>query len=166
MSESQRKPRLSTVLKLIREGHYDKNLSEIEMGVGERRTAILDEVEKLVKDTLGDHYIITTVQPKQREPRFPLGPFKSVEDGGIKLRDDPGVPEGQATEVFRAPKLSLDEDPLSAEDESRSPMFGSIPDDELTPPEVGDPAPDWPNYEQQETTTEGENDVRTDSLKL
>jgi hypothetical protein len=167
MSESQRKPRLSTILKLIREGHYDKNLSEIEMGVGERRTAILEEVEKLVKDTLGANYIVTTVQPtpQKRAPVLPLGPFRSDGGGDQMIYPD--------EEVIAAEKLSLDEDPLSKDDESRSPVFGSLDDlPEGADVEIANAgAPDVSEFltqlgSQEHPATEGDTDVRTDTLEL
>ena len=113
-----RRPTLNNLLAGIQEGKYDKNLSEIIFAVGKRREAIADEVIDFVKSSLGDDWEVTRSNTKR------VTSIVQLDQTGEEI----GVIETNE-EVLRAPRLSLEEDPLSEEDESRSPIFGSIGDE-------------------------------------
>jgi len=134
-----RTPRLESVLRAIEAGAYDENIKAIYEAVMGRKTVLQQKVLEAVKDVFGDDYGVSRAAPEQ-----PGRPNVFVERHKERAREQLGIGEDATAplEEIRAPDGSpmdpeeearlraeapASED-LGPDHESRSPIFGPLPE--------------------------------------
>jgi len=116
------RPRLDAVIRHIKAGSYDEDMSQLQGAIADRQRIRQEAVAKLVEQTFGDGYVIA---PKDQPKMMPSAP----QAGGQPV--DPEWAAAEEAARRREAELAaqadpLPEDPESADIESRSPMIGSV----------------------------------------
>jgi len=122
----EQRPRLDAVIKHIKQGSYDDDMSQLKGAIDDRQKKRQEAVLGLVKETFGDDYVVTSHQEqfllKQTvdQPRSIPAAFMTPAQKELEAA------EAAARQAEEALRDSLGEDPDSPEIESRSPQIGHV----------------------------------------
>jgi hypothetical protein len=125
-AKKQSRPRLDAVIRHIKAGSYDEDMSQLKGAIADRDRILQERVVAMVKQTFGEDYVVTKPTPN------PTLPARRPRPGGPV---DPELAEAEARARADEERLRKEagivEDPLGDDDEdadieSRSPIIGAI----------------------------------------